>query len=69
MEKSSLPQRQAKPAAGCNASQEALLNKKKNPLDVDEDCPICRDSFGVLCQVGCHPSSNSGDLLLVSRFL
>mmetsp|Transcript_33208 Transcript_33208/g.65933 ORF Transcript_33208/g.65933 Transcript_33208/m.65933 type:complete len:102 (+) Transcript_33208:341-646(+) len=43
----------------CKSSQEALLAQKKNPLDVSDDCPICRDDFGILCRVGCHPSTVS----------
>ena len=51
-------QRSSKPHPDCRATKEELLNKKKNPLDVDEDCPICLQ-IGLLCSVGCHPSSAS----------
>ena len=43
----------------CKATKEDLLAKKKNPLDVDDDCPICARR-AVLCEVGCHPSINAG---------
>lgn len=48
--------RQDEPANGCKAGKEELLNKKKNPLDIDDDCPICRDDYSVLCRVANHPS-------------
>ena len=41
----------------CKSSQEALL--KGDVLEVWEDCPICLKR-GVLCEVGCHPSTSSG---------
>jgi len=37
---------------------EALLAKKKNPLEIDDDCPICLDNK-ILCRVGAHPSAPS----------
>jgi len=37
---------------------EALLAKKKNPLEVDDDCPICLEMDNTLCRVGGHPSNN-----------
>ena len=42
----------------CQSSQEALLAKKKNPLEIDDDCPVC-EKLGVVCSVGCHPSDAS----------
>jgi len=56
------------PAEGCKATKEELLGKKKNPLDVDDDCPICRDTFNVLCQVGCHPTVQQGIAPLLHLF-
>lgn len=46
----------SKPHKDCHATKEELLSKRKNPLDVDDDCPIC-ERRGVRCEVGCHPSS------------
>ncbi len=48
------PVRQNEPSEGCKATKEELLNKKKNPLDIDDDCPIC-EKRGVLCEVANHP--------------
>lgn len=44
----------SKPHEDCHATKEELMNKKKNPLDVDDDCPLC-ERRGVRCEVGCHP--------------
>jgi hypothetical protein len=48
--------RQEDPASGCPASKEELLSLKKIPLDITDDCPICRDHYAVLCLVAKHPS-------------
>lgn len=48
------PVRMSKPYDHCNACKEELLNKKKNPLNVGDECPSERR--GVRCEVGCHPS-------------
>ncbi len=57
--------RSSKPHSDCHATMEALLSKKKNPLEIDDDCPICVRR-GVLCEVGCHPSiSYAGESLLL----
>ncbi len=45
---------QSDPADGCRATKEELLNKKRNPLDIDDFCPICL-SFNVKCHVANHP--------------
>jgi hypothetical protein len=52
----------------CQASKEDLLALKKNPLDVSDDCPICRDDSGILCRVGCHPSAATGKCSLDIMF-
>jgi hypothetical protein len=43
-----------KPHIGCRATKEDLLNDKKTPLGIADDCPICLKR-GVACEVGCHP--------------
>ncbi len=48
--------RQDRPAEGCKATIEALMNQK-DPLNATDDCPICRDDYGVLCRVANHPSA------------
>jgi hypothetical protein len=47
------------PAELCKATKEQLLAKKKNPLEIDDDCPICRDHYQTLCLVDRHPSTAS----------
>jgi hypothetical protein len=47
--------RQESPASGCAASQKQLLGQKSNPLDISDNCPICRDDYNVLCFVAKHP--------------
>jgi hypothetical protein len=59
------PIRQDAPSAKCHALKEELLNKKKNPLDIDDDCPIC-ERRGVLCEVANHPSAARGNYSLRS---
>ena len=44
------------PSEFCKATKEELRDAGKNVL---EDCPIC-DRRGVTCEVGCHPSTNTG---------
>jgi hypothetical protein len=55
------PIRQDAPSAKCHALKEDLLNKKKNPLDIDDDCPICREDGNVLCRVANHPLGAQGN--------
>jgi hypothetical protein len=43
------------PAEGCHATKEDLMNKKKNPLDIDDFCPICFDDYNIQCRVANHP--------------
>jgi len=50
--------RSSKQHGDCHATKEELLAKKKNPLEIDDDCPICRRR-GVLCEVGAHLSVSS----------
>eukprot|EP01039_Chlorochromonas_danica_P001593 gene1593-1740_t len=57
---------QRHPAEGCKATKEDLLNKKKNPLDVDDFCPICLEDCNVRCRVANHPSSDQSAGVLSS---
>ncbi len=56
------------PSEHCKATQEALLAQKKNPLDVSDDCPICRDDYQVLCRVACHPTTATGNVFFPPSF-
>eukprot|EP01040_Poterioochromonas_malhamensis_P017433 gene17433-20031_t len=47
--------RHENPAPGCPVSQEQLMTSK-DPLNIYDDCPICRDDYNVLCRVAKHPS-------------
>ena len=60
------PVLQSHPADACHATKEELLNKKKNPLDIDDFCPICL-SFNVKCHVANHPAA--GYLILLLLYL
>ena len=51
-----MPLTRGKPHEDCKASQEALLGRKKNPLDIDDYCPIC-ERRGIICEVGSHPTA------------
>jgi len=69
MSKTTLP-RQSTPGSGCKAYQESL---KQDGFKLADDCPICKVTFELLCQIGCHPSiSGAGisfELLLLLKFL
>ena len=58
------------PAVLCTSTKEELLAQKMNPLDVSDDCPICRDDYGILCRVARHPSTATGkispDIIILS---
>ena len=58
----SLP-RQATPAHGCKATQEALERAGKTVI---KDCPICL-SQGINCYIGCHPSSQPPTIPAVGK--
>lgn len=47
------------PATLCTAFKEELLAQIKNPLEITDDCPICRDDYQILCRVARHPSKAS----------
>ena len=52
------PTRSDTPYSKCHATKEELLNIRRNPLDVTDDCPVCL-RFNVFCPVACHPSSGT----------
>jgi hypothetical protein len=54
--------RSDKPHAGCRATKEDLLNDKKTPLGIADDCLICLKR-GFACEVGCHRSKD--DVVLI----